>query len=673
MSTEQSIDPQLLEDTKQQIRGLVDEIAKLSRSDVSPQEFYDQFLNRVVQALAAVGGAVWTLGDSGALELQYQINLQETRLAQEDKEGQQRHGRLLHQVMQAGEGRMVPPNAGSGDNDDAANTTDFLLVLGPLHSGQEVQGVVEIFQRPGGQPNTQRGYLKFLLRMCELASDYLKTRKLQHLGDRQALWGQLEAFTRAVHSSLDPRETAYTLANEGRRLIQCDRVSVAIKHGRKCKIEAVSGQDTFDKRSNTIVLLNQLATAVAKTGEAMWYTGDTSNLAPQVEMALEEYLDDSHSKTVAVLPLKRKPEDENDELAVGETIGAVIVEQIEDARIRDGMLQRVEVVNDHASAALANSLQYNNLFLMPVWRSIGKMKWLVQAQTLPKTLLALGAVVVVILALIFVPWDFNLEGKGTLQPSIRKDVFAQVNGTVSDVLVKHRSEVKKDEVLLDLKNPMLTEELANHEKELAATAESIRSINYQINRGRIAADEEQRLMSQMLSETAKAQGLEKQLEIFEEQIADLKVRSPSDGVVITWDIEDLLRGRPVQAGQALLTVADPSGPWELEVLMPEDRMGFITEAQNEMGKDLTVEFIMASDPGTTLTGTIERINEAAEVRGEEGSTVMVIVKINKEDIKDLRPGAGLTAKVVCGRRSLGYVLFHDLAAWIQSRVIFSWF
>lgn len=671
MSTEQSIDPQLLEDTKQQIRGLVNEIAQLSRSEVSPQDYYDQFLNRVVQALAAVGGAVWIIGENNSLELQYQINLQQTGLAK-DVEGQQRHGRLLHQVMQAGEGRMVPPNAGSGDNDDAANTTDFLLVLGPLHSGQEVQGVVEIFQRPGGQPNTQRGYLKFLLRMCELASDYLKTRKLQHLGDRQAMWGQLEAFTRSVHSSLDPRETAYTLANEGRRLIQCDRVSVAIRHGRKCKIEAISGQDTFDKRSNIVVLLNQLATAVAKTGEAMWYTGDTSNLAPQVEMALEEYLDEAHSKTVAVLPLKRQPEDQNDEQAVGETIGAVIVEQIEDARLRDGMLQRVEVVNDHASAAMANSLQYNSLFLMPLWRSIGKMKWLIQAQTLPKTLLALGAVLVLIMAMVFVPWDFNLEGKGTLQPSIRREVFAKVNGTVSNVLVKHRSEVKKDQVLLELKSPQLSEDLQKHLKDLDVTAESVRMVTRQLKE-RLPADEEARLTSQLMEEQVQVAGLERQLDIFQQQIDDLQIRSPSDGIVISWDVEDMLRGRPVQAGNAVMTIADPSGPWELEVLMPEDRMGFIAEAQKEMGKELPVEFIMASDPAKTLHGTIDRIHEAAEVRGEEGSTVLIVVKINKGDIKDLRPGAGLTAHVVCGQRSLGYVLFHDLVAWIQSRVIFSWF
>ena len=44
-----------LEKTKQQIRGLVGEIAQLSKSDLSPEEYYAAFLQRVIQALAAVG------------------------------------------------------------------------------------------------------------------------------------------------------------------------------------------------------------------------------------------------------------------------------------------------------------------------------------------------------------------------------------------------------------------------------------------------------------------------------------------------------------------------------------------------------------------------------------------------------------------------------------------
>ena len=153
--------------------------------------------------------------------------------------------------------------------------------------------MLEIFQRPDASPTVQRGYLRFLLQMCELASEYLKSRKLQHFTDRQALWAQLENFTRLVHQRLDPRETAYTIANEGRRLIECDRVSVAIKqrpqvHDRGRQRPGHVRQ-TLEHRARC---LTQLATAVVATGETVWYTGDTSMMAPQVEDAVQEYVDE---------------------------------------------------------------------------------------------------------------------------------------------------------------------------------------------------------------------------------------------------------------------------------------------------------------------------------------------------------------------------------------------
>ena len=61
MSTEQPVNPQAIEGAKRQIRGLVDEIAQLSKQDLDPQIYYGEFLQRIVTALAAVGGAVWTL------------------------------------------------------------------------------------------------------------------------------------------------------------------------------------------------------------------------------------------------------------------------------------------------------------------------------------------------------------------------------------------------------------------------------------------------------------------------------------------------------------------------------------------------------------------------------------------------------------------------------------
>ncbi len=312
MSSQEYMDGDEVERAKRQIRALVSEIARFSKSEMAPQEFYGEMLTRVVSALAAVGGVVWTLENQNQIALQYQVNLQESGIAEKSEEDKTRHARLLQKVLRGGEGMLVPPHSGAGDGEEAANPTDFLLVLGPLKTELEVVGVVEIFQRPDTGLATQDGYLRFVTQVCDLACDYLKSRQLRSFGDRQVLWTQLEEFTRSVHACLNPRDTAYTIANEARRLIECDRVSVAIRKGEKCAIEAVSGQDLFDKRSNTIRLLNRLATVVVAGGEPVWYSGDTSQLAPQIEEAVQEYIDESHSKTVAVLPLARPAPEEKE-------------------------------------------------------------------------------------------------------------------------------------------------------------------------------------------------------------------------------------------------------------------------------------------------------------------------------------------------------------------------
>ena len=59
-----------------------------------------------------------------------------------------------------------------------------------------------------------------------------------------------------------------------------------------------------------------------------------------------------------------------------------------------------------------------------------------------------------------------------------------------------------------------------------------------------------------------------------------------------------------------------------------------------------------------------------EVRGEEGNTVLIRVAINKEDVPKRRNGAVVTAKVYCGRAPIGYVWFHDLVSFWQSKVWF---
>ncbi|MBQ7814758.1 MAG: hemolysin D, partial [Thermoguttaceae bacterium] len=365
MSSEQRYDSSLVEQTKRQIRVLVNEIAEISRSDASPEEFQAEFLPRVVTALGAVGGAFWSADETGRLSLGYQVNLQEAKL-HEDEEANKKHSAFLYNALRSTDTDMlVPPRSGGEGANEGGNPTDFLVVVGVVATELERVGIVEIFQRPDSNPAAQKGYLQFVRQVTRYAADFYKNRQLKNFSDRQNLWTQLEDFTRNIHKTLDFKETVYTVANEGRRLIECDRVSIAICRGRKARVEAVSGQDMVDKRSETAKLLGDLATAVVAANEPIVYTGDSSQLAPQVETAIEEYVDASHTKAIAVYPLVPRRVDENDadeterdKKIVDPPFGALIVEQIENARVSEHTMKRVEIVVEHARVAVGNSLEH---------------------------------------------------------------------------------------------------------------------------------------------------------------------------------------------------------------------------------------------------------------------------------------------------------------------------
>lgn len=679
-----SVDAEQVERAKREIQGLVQEIAELSRSEVTAADFYNAMLNKVVAALAAPGGAVWAIGETGGLQLAYQINLQQTGLI-ESEVRQQQHGRLLRQVLLGNDGALVAPHSGAGevsdsDEEAAANPTDFLLVMAPMRNDQGPQGVLEVFQRPGARITTQRGYLRFLIQVCEFAGDFLKAGRLRHLSQKQTLWEQLETFTRAAHEKLDVRETAYTVANEGRRLIGCDRVSVAIRRGGRCPIEAVSGQDTFDKRSNVTVMLSKLANAVVKTGEDVWFTGDTADLAPQVEDALDAYVDESHTKAMAILPLT-EPRDaeakfaEDEEPEPPRVIGALIVEQMADSRTPEGFLHRVEVVRTHSATALTNALEYEGLFLMPVWRFLGKGTKLFRGRTLPKTLAVIAAVVAAIAFLCFYPAELKLEGTGKLRPKERKNVWADVDGLVQQINVEHDQKVNKDDVLIVERSPELEKEIAAKQGELNKDNAALLSIERELQGDKELAPNEISQKEREKNELIQSiKSLREQLTFLNEKKDKLQIRSPINGRIVTWNVREQLGDRPVKQGDKLLEVADPEKDWELEVLMPEKRMGHIAKAEAASGAPLPVTFFLATNPSQEFQGTVVEDELSAEVRGEEGNTVLVRVAFDQQQlrdaVKDPKIGASATAKIHCGKRAIGFVWFHDLVDFIRAKILF---
>jgi multidrug efflux pump subunit AcrA (membrane-fusion protein) len=245
-----------------------------------------------------------------------------------------------------------------------------------------------------------------------------------------------------------------------------------------------------------------------------------------------------------------------------------------------------------------------------------------------------------------------------------------MDGDVVAVPVKHGQMVKKGDVLVQMQNFDLDGKISAMRGQLDSATQQLGAIKTRLSDSKLDKTDQGRLLGEKMKIVEEQKSYTDQLRMLEYKKSQLTVTSPVDGQIVTWQVYDLLIFRPVQLGALLMTVEEPQGPWELEVQMPEDRMGFINDARHDLGDPLTVTYITATNPGVKHIGKVKEVHLSAEVRGEEGNTVLLRVAIDKNDLTDLRSGATVTAKVYCGRAPIGYVWLHDLVSFVQSKILF---
>ena len=691
-TTEEALE---VERARSQILAVIAEVERMAAGDVSEGDFFSGLLDRAITAMEAVGGLVWLVGESGRVEPVCHAGVDRVGIAA-SPEAQEAHSGLVQSLLGVPAGLLVPPRAevtGADGATLATNATDLLVIAVPLDKGGARAGLIEVFHQPNAD-DVQRGFLRFLEQLGGVANAYLERRQMVALDAQQTALSQVERFSRAVHESLDPVATAFVLANEARRIIGCDRVSVLVKRRRKMRLEAVSGQESVERRASAVQAIEALVRVVAKAGDPLWHPDPARELPPQIEEELEHYIDESHATALVVIPLEKprptpvvKPggvdavavaKAEAAPRAAPEPIGALVAEWFQSAAVDAGRRARVELVAEHGKVALSNALAHTSLPLYPLLDLAGKSRVLTTARNLPRTVGAALATLAALAALVFVPAELRLEGKGTLEPVHRREVFAGIDGVVERLEpgLEHGAAVKHGQLLAQLRNTELDVAIEDVKGRKLSSLEQLESTKRRLLEDKkITPEERNQLAGRRAQLDREIASYDNQLRIYESKTRDLEVRSPIDGVIVTWQVRDRLLLRPVEKGQSLMSVADKTGPWELEIHMPDDRLGHVNRAAAEArkaGRDLAVDYILATDPGTRHHGTVKEIHEQAEVRGEQGNTVLVRVTIDPErhEKEELGAGASVTARIACGKRPLGYVWFHDLLSFIQTQVFF---
>jgi len=649
------------DDALRQIDQWIEQIAQVSPSEVSEPEFYSLLLDRAVGAGAALGGFVWSVEDSAGFRVLAEKQLSAAASFSEAAIRQQ-HDRFLASVCGLDQARWIATPSSDGQRWLAG--VDGRLFACAVRSDRRAIRVIEILQRTELSADGCRGYAALLETLSEVASGFQQKRQIQELRASQAFSKQTEDFVARIHETLDAETVVCRVANEGKRLAGCDRLAVLVRRRSGFRVAAVSGLDRPEPRANSVQHLQMLAGMVAAMDEPLWYDGSESDLAPRLEAAVCSYLDLSHARSLVVVPLSGPGEPETHFRPP--SIGVLVFETFDARPLDDAYRQRISIVARHSRSALTNAEQYSRLPLvgwlatMAGWTERGRHHWLAATAAL---------VVAAIAAACWIPADLDVVCQGKSQPAQRRHVFAPVDGQVIRIAVQHGEQVAEDQTLVELDSPELAFETTRILGELQTVEKQLSSLqSTRLGSSPTTAaqrDEASRMAAEQQRLEAVARSLMQQRELLEQQRQRLRVDAPINGQVLTWQVTERLQARPVQRGQVLMTIGDTGGPWILELRVSDKDIQIVRAAQDELGPELDVTYMLASNPGTNHRARLDTLSLLIEPDMDQRLSALATAGIASEEQPELRPGAGVTARIHCGQRAVGYVWLRDLIATVR--------
>jgi len=261
---------------------------------------------------------------------------------------------------------------------------------------------------------------------------------------------------------------------------------------------------------------------------------------------------------------------------------------------------------------------------------------------------AIGIAAVALALCALIPVRLSALAPAEITPLRPIPVTSPIDAVVKEIVVKPNQIVKADELLVILDDTSLRNRL-----ELAAKALDIARADLQRVTFKAFTDDASRLELQVLN--ARVQEKRAEVTYLTELLDKSKLLAPQGGVAI-FSSQDDWRGRPVQVGEKVMLIADPSLIDVTVYLPPEDAV--------ELEPGATVEVLLHVNPLSPLDAKIERASYEA-VQSPDGSLAYVIRA-------QLEPGQGLpriglrgTAKVYAGRVTLGYYLLRKPLAFLR--------
>lgn len=299
-----------------------------------------------------------------------------------------------------------------------------------------------------------------------------------------------------------------------------------------------------------------------------------------------------------------------------------------------------------AERALAEWIADATGFALWAWRSerSGLKRWLKSRKTWRQLALAAG----VVTALALIPVRLSVLAPAEITAARPIAVTSPLDGAVREIVVKPNQIVKADELLATLDDTGLRNRL-----ELASRALDIARADLQRATFKAFTDEASRYELQVLN--ARTQEKSAEVTYLTELLQKSKLTAPQGGIAV-FSSQDDWRGRPVQVGERIMMIADPSLIDVTIYVPPEDAV--------ELERGSEVNLLLHVDPLSPLRAMIERTSYEPTIAAD--GTLAYVVRA------DLILGQGLpriglrgTAKIYAERVTLGYYMLRKPLAYFR--------
>lgn len=700
MSQEQSIDAARL-----RIQRLVDEIAQLSKKELRSEEYFREFLARVVQACDAKGGAVWLVGQRGqdgksSFELAAQVEF-ESSLFQTDESQRAVILKMLTDTVAEKKPHVLPPAhqqpkpaPGSLEaqlaqiqpqqTPQSPNRTTYPFLHVPLYLKEQVLGVLQVWMQPYVVPAHYQEFATFLSSLATHVEQHLQGRRLGNLVVEVNRLQHVLKFSNDLAGTLDPLEAARLGANYGRDLIGCERCSVLSWRGGRWQVLAISGQEVVEKKSSMVKAMAAFvgAHALSETvllskkellARAEALPSENGDLPPPAEggekaLALRRtdeidlaYFELSHVVSAAVAPMLNA-----DKELVGALFAESTAEGFFDAAAGSKELaqsQRLtEFLAAHLGRVIVAAQDYQSLPFLAVTRRMRDAQLAVTGPHRRRVLIKAGVIAAIIVGILLYPKMDTIEGNCGLQPMERSAVVPEVPGRIEKVYVREGSRVQKGDPIAQL-------DKFRFETELAKLAQDKLRLENEAKRLSGQGDEASAQIALM-----EARSADQQEKLLRADLAATTLRAPLDGRVLTKDIE-LRVGEFIQPGSPFAEIAGLER-WEVQAEVPEKKIGTIG-GRFPAGKEPTpvdLSFILYSQSAYTFRTQIKHRDQLSAVAyPRENENVFIItvqdVSVPASMKEALRPGLTGRAKVELGRKPLVLIWGRKIANWVRLKWI----